>query len=390
MQSICSLYLHIPFCVSKCAYCDFFSIPCGRNPVPRNYADALEEEIKYRARVNNIKSWKTVYIGGGTPSLLSSEQLQMIVETAVSCSEKIPEEITVEMNPSDITAEKLSAAERCGVNRISCGIQSFSPAVLSGVNRRSSSDDVKHAAELLKSGFHGIFSADMISALPGETDDSFIEGLGTLLKYTPEHISLYALVIEEKTLLGKSIISGKTRYDYDKADAMWIRGRDFLVSHGYRQYEVSNFCLPGYQSRHNSAYWKLDDYIGCGAGATGTVYGRNDEVSLRYTDTRDIETYTSFWLGKNRCEDSIPEEKELIDRKTSEFEFFMMGLRLREGVCAETYEQRYGEKFPEKAELLFREWQHEGKAEITEREGMHQYALTPEGLLFLNEFLESL
>lgn len=314
----------------------------------------------------------------------------MIVETAVSCSEKIPEEITVEMNPSDITAEKLSAAERCGVNRISCGIQSFSPAVLSGVNRRSSSDDVKHAAELLKSGFHGIFSADMISALPGETDDSFIEGLGTLLKYTPEHISLYALVIEEKTLLGKSIISGKTRYDYDKADAMWIRGRDFLVSHGYRQYEVSNFCLPGYQSRHNSAYWKLDDYIGCGAGATGTVYGRNDEVSLRYTDTRDIETYTSFWLGKNRCEDSIPEEKELIDRKTSEFEFFMMGLRLREGVCAETYEQRYGEKFPEKAELLFREWQHEGKAEITEREGMHQYALTPEGLLFLNEFLESL
>ena len=390
MQSDCSLYLHIPFCISKCAYCDFFSISCGRDPVPGNYIDALKTEIKYRAKINNVRSWNTLYVGGGTPSLLSSEQLQEVIDAAVSCSERFPEEITVEMNPADITAEKLSNAEQCGVNRISCGIQTFSPAVLSGVNRRSSADDVIRAVELLKKNFHGIFSADMISALPGETDDSFTAGLETLTAYKPEHISLYSLVVEEKTPLGKEITSGKIPYDYDKADAMWIHGRDFLVSRGYSQYEVSNFCLPGYKSRHNSAYWKLDDYIGCGAGATGTVYGRNNEVSVRYTDTRDIKTYISFWLGKNRHEESIPEEKEIIDRKTSEFEFFMMGLRLREGICSETYEKRYGRKFPEKAASLFREWQQEGKAEIIEKDGMHQYALTSCGLLFLNEFLESL
>ena len=386
-----SLYIHIPFCLSKCTYCDFYSIPCGSG-VPDSYVDALLREASYRAENTGSDSWRTIYVGGGTPSLLTDVQTErLFAGLAGIAGGKLPREVTVECNPSDVTPEKLAAFEKSGVTRLSCGIQSFSGKVLENVRRRSSADDVRRALACIRRYWHGIFSADMISALPGETDESFTAGLASLLDYEPDHVSLYSLTLEQETPLGDKILSGKQSYDFDLADAMWISGRDYLCSRGYAQYEVSNFCIKGKECLHNKAYWNQEDYIGCGAGATGTLYGSRGAVSVRETNTRNIAAYTGFWLHTGKIQRAeIPSETEYISSGTAGFEFFMMGLRTASGVCRETYEEKFGTAFPQKAEQLFADWGKNGRCIEYEKDSRRFYALTDSGMLFLNEFLESL
>ena len=405
------LYVHIPFCVLKCAYCDFFSVPYGEKRVPcseksmshletpllvpDDYINAVLHEAAYVARAKNIDVWKTVYVGGGTPSLLAPAQLRNLfsgLQKIADCQKS--DEVTVEVNPCDVTEELLSVLEDCGVTRISCGIQSLNEYALLRVQRRSSRRDALHALELLAKNWRGAFSCDMISGLPEETEASFIAALETLISYKPQHISLYSLT------LANSVERGTLAYDFDSVDDMWISGRDFLLAHGYAQYEVSNFCTTGNECVHNSAYWNLDDYCGCGAGATSTFYGD----SMRITNTTDIASYISFWKNGAHCGKSfatekvaidgidsaiIPAHRECIDTHTASFEFFMLGLRTARGVCRERYEARFG-AFPQKVAALFREWQTAGRAVIKEHGGAHWYALTATGLLFLNDFLESL
>lgn len=392
MEHAVSLYIHIPFCLSKCTYCDFYSIPCRSAGVPDSYVDAILREAAYRAEITHSTSWRTVYVGGGTPSLLTVAQTARLFSgLAGIAGGKLPAEVSVECNPSDVTPEKLAVLENSGVTRLSCGIQSFSGPVLKNVRRRSGTDDILRALACIRKNWHGLFSADMISALPGETEKSFISGLESLLDYTPGHISLYSLTIERGTPLGDEIASKSVQYDYDRADALWILGRDYLCARGYRQYEVSNFCIHGEECRHNMAYWNQEDYIGCGAGATGTLYGRNGALTIRETNTQDIAAYTGFWLHENgTAEAAVPSEKEYIRPETAGFEFFMMGLRTASGICRETYEEKFGTPFPQKAEKLFRDWQKTGRCTMYEKDSRHFYSLTGSGLLFLNEFLESL
>lgn len=388
MSSSSSLYIHIPFCVSKCDYCDFFSVPSGKSSVPDNYISAVLNETAYRAEKYGVKSWKTVYIGGGTPSLLSEKQLKALVLGIGSLFQNNQiEEISVEMNPSDVTAEKLAAAAECGVTRISCGIQAADGKILSAVHRRSGAQDVTEALECIRRNWKGIFSVDMIAALPGQTEKQLLSGLEKIVSYRPEHVSLYSLTVEENTPLGKLIESGNVSYDYDEADRLWISGRDFLVKKGYRQYEVSNFCFPGFECRHNLTYWRLQDYIGTGSGATGTMYGKETE---RWTNSRNISEYINFWLNSPYNAEKIPQVVEKIDEETQAFEFFMMGLRTTEGVSSIEYEKRFGRKMPKNAVSLFEQWEKCGKAEIRQIESGKQFSLTSEGILFLNKFLESI
>lgn len=391
MEHAVSLYIHIPFCLSKCAYCDFYSIPCGSELISDSYIDALLCEAAWRAEINHIDSWATIYVGGGTPSLLTEKQIQRVFAgLSAIAGRKKPREVTFEWNPGDVTPQKLAAAEKAGVTRLSCGIQSFNEKVLKNVSRRSNTGNVRYALECIRRNWHGIFSADIISGLPCETDESFITGLGALLDYAPDHVSLYSLTLEEGTPLGDKIFAGKLSYDSDKADAMWISGRDYLCSNKYMQYEVSNFCRQGKESLHNMAYWKQQDYIGCGAGATGTMYGRKKSLSIRETNTRNIAEYSDFWLHDKIQHTKIPSEIEYITPATAEFEFFMMGLRTSEGICRETYEENFGTVFPQKVEQLFTSWEKKGKSTEYTKNYRHFYALTSSGLLFLNEFLESL
>ena len=404
------LYVHIPFCTSKCSYCDFFSVPCNEK-IADEYIAAVLTEAACTASLWDIDSWKTIYVGGGTPSLLSEKQIDRLFSGLLKMSRKAPLEVTMEANPSDVTESLLDAASASGVTRISCGIQSFSDTSLCRVRRRSRASDVYRALSLFEKKRPHALSVDMIARLPEETDASFASGLKTLLSYAPDHISLYSLTVEEGTPLCSEIESGKILHDIDASDALWISGRDFLCGAGYEQYEVSNFCRRGGECLHNLAYWNLESYAGIGAGATGTFYGKN--MSARFTNTRDIGSYVRFWKSKKidavrsriffsddfrtvqvRAERErkfaeLPFSVEYIDKKTEAFEFFMMGLRMTRGICRETYEARFG-AFPEKAEALFTAWEGRGLALRRKKNGARFYAFTKEGLLFLNEFLEAL
>jgi len=398
MKKAVSLYVHIPFCKRKCDYCDFFSKPFSC--VPDEYIAAVLNEAAYYVRVYDIQSWNTIYIGGGTPSLLHPGQLERLVtgiRSACGSDAAAPCEITVEMNPDDITESLLAAAEQAGVSRLSVGIQSLDDSVLSAVHRRCT---VKTSCEALAC-IHRIwkkhFSADMISGLPGLKNGSFVQGLKKLISYGPDHISLYSLTVESGTPLSEALNAGRLLYDQDTADEQWIQGRDFLEKKGFAQYEVSNFARPGFESRHNMAYWRQEDYIGIGSGATGTVYntGSAAAAGVRWTNTEDICRYTDFWTDCQVKDTELPRTVEMLDRTTQEFEFLMMGLRTRAGVSAETYLSRFGSDLAQRigassAGGLFYTWQSKGLAECIQSGSSTRFALTREGLLFLNSFLESL
>lgn len=373
-----SLYIHIPFCISKCSYCDFFSIACKdfKNTIPQKYIDALCNEINYR--IKNLKDLriKTIYIGGGTPSLLSQAQIKQIVEVIKKAGLSKEYEFTFEINPDDLSMSLIECLNDCGVNRISCGIQSFSEHVLKNVHRRANSEQNYKCISFLKNNFKGIISADLICALPEETEKTLIAGLDNLIKNKIPHISFYSLCVEEETPLGHDINCGKLEYDFDYADELWIKGRDYLLSKGYLQYEVSNFCLPGYECLHNMAYWTHKNYLGCGSGATGTI------ENLRSTNTKNIEEYENFWLNNRKSADKIPQTVEKIEQKTSEFEFFMMGLRTCRGICPQEYKQFFGKDIPEKVQKKL-------EAECKKSPDGFYY-LDKDRLLFLNSFLEDL
>lgn len=429
-----SLYVHIPFCRSKCAYCDFFSVPAAGGRVPDEYVGAVLREARFRAAEENADAWRTVYIGGGTPSLLSPAQIVRLVSGLLSASAERPEEVTMEVNPCDVTAEKLSAMEEAGVTRLSCGIQALDGKALRAVRRRSSEADTVRALESIRARWRGIFSADMIAGLPGQSGADFLRGLERLAAFSPDHISLYSLTIEEDTPLGAAVSSGALDYDDDAADRMWLSGRDFLLRKGYGQYEVSNFCRRGTECRHNLACWRQEDYVGVGAGAVGTIYGR---ITRRRTNTRDIGLYTEYWRrdcgsvpradsgcgmspfcaerteavcarrvfdgkggtgrpapdsggGAGDSGAAEPSETEMIDGRTRAFEFLMLGLRTAEGVCAETYSERFHADFSEKTKAAFAAWGRRGLCRVSERNGRHFYAMTGRGLVFLNRFLEEI
>ncbi len=388
-----SLYIHIPYCVSKCSYCDFFSRPCGKQPVPDSYIQALCNEIA--CRLKNVESLSTIYIGGGTPSLLSKTQFTSLfsqIDKAVKVSSDA--EITVELNPDDLDKELLFTLEQCGVNRISCGIQSMNEKCLKNTCRRADLQTNQRALELFNRYWKKDLSIDLISALPGDDEKSLKESIDIVCLSRPAHISLYSLIIEENTPLGKRLAAGDLEYDFDSADRQWISGRDYLESLGYRQYEVSNFCLEGKSCRHNLAYWEHKDYAGCGSGACGSLY-KKDGSGFRWTNNTDVEKYIKFWLENKNLQvknasgfeiELIPQTLERISKENSEFEFFMMGLRKLNGISALDYERLFSEKLPRKFIELFEEWKKKG---LCHQEGAF-FALNREGLLFLNSFLEEL
>ena len=390
MSSCISVYIHIPFCRTRCDYCDFFSTACGEKNVPDSYIDALCNELKVRFVSSGASSVRTVYIGGGTPSLLSAAQLKKIAGAlSFASSENIcsPEEFTLEVNPSDVTKDFLIGAADAGVNRLSCGVQAFEDDVLTGVKRRGGGNRVLDALELISCAWKGLFSADMISALPGQTEENFCQGIRSLIEYPVDHVSLYSLTIEPETPLGKKLDSGLISYDFDAADRMWLLGRDILEENGFRQYEVSNFSRPGKQCIHNMVYWNLEDYIGCGAGATGSFYG---PAGKRFTDTKNIEEYIKFWLSDSPVPEAAPGKEELLSTEVQSFEFFMMGLRTLRGVSLTEYKERFGEDVPGNIVSEMNTWKENSLADFYSSENGLYFALNSRGILFLNDFLRKI
>ena len=430
-----ALYLHIPFCLSKCNYCDFFSRPISKTAtvsVAENasscleqYVNALCNEIAFRlSDIDNNEGCeiKSVYIGGGTPSLLSGQQFNKIferiracanVENSSSCRLHLNSscEITVELNPDDVTPELLQALEQNGVNRLSVGIQSMNDSVLKNVKRRAGRDENLKALSCIRNNWKEKFSVDLISALPLETLSSFESGLKEVIAFKPAHISLYSLTIEEETTLGKQLSSGQLDYDFDFADKMWLLGRELLEKNGYAQYEVSNFAKKEgfgkgeFECVHNLFYWKHKPYLGCGSGATGTVY-KLDGSGFRWTNTEDIEKYIEFWGTKDtrgqlkltqigeQKQIQLPQLEEVVTLEASKFEFFMMGLRKICGITSAEYMEAFGEALPEAFTRLAKKWKKEELFEIFSKLEHGQkvmcYRMSRNGLLFLNRFLSEL
>ena len=394
MNKTSSIYIHIPFCISKCAYCDFFSRAEGG--VPERYITALCNEISFRVKSNKVKELKTVYIGGGTPSLLSKNQFQKIFDALKNNAVLLSDaEITVEVNPDDVSRELLETLSACGVNRISCGIQSMIDAALKIACRRADSAVNKKALSLLDELWTGTVSVDLISGLPGDDEKTLLASLEEVCKINPAHVSLYSLTIEEETPFGKQLASGALNYDFDEADKLWLCGRDFLESHGYNWYEVSNFCRAGKECRHNLAYWTHSDYLGCGSGGTGTVY-QKDGTGVRWTNTINVEEYIDFWENYGETANQNikkVQDEEIIDAETSEFEFFMMGLRKIRGFNSLEFERVFARFVPQKFTALFTSWQKKGLCEIRAAQNPNdgtQYCMSRRGMLFLNRFLEEL
>lgn len=392
-----SLYVHVPFCRQKCDYCDFFSIPSNRASCvcpDEEYVRSVLNEIRFYVKKYSVSRWKTVYIGGGTPSQLGAKLLFELVSGIKSAvSDKTADEFTVEMNPEDLTEDILDSAQKAGVDRISTGIQALDQKALDSVNRHCPLQTAISSLELLQKKWKKKLSVDFIAGLPGQTYSSFKKQFETVFNFKNiDHISLYSLTLEENTPLYKKIESGKIKWSQQKTDRMWILGRKILKENGFIQYEVSNFARTGAESLHNKVYWHLENYIGCGSGACGSVYG---EVSERWTNTCSIKNYENFWLDFNP-ESEIPEsirQVEKIDLQTQEFEWLMMGFRLLEGVCSEEFKKRFGKSLEERIGVkdgLFFEWSKKHLARSYKKDGKTFYALNERGVMLLNLFLESL
>ena len=417
----CSLYIHIPFCKKKCDYCDFFSIgePTRKgkcNDLTDSYIVSLLNEARFYADFYKIPAWETVYVGGGTPSLLSNAQIATLfsgLKKIAPFSERC--ELTFEMNPDDVSEEFLKTCSRVGIPRLSMGIQALDDKTLAYVNRGSSVKIILNALENLRKFWNGSLSVDFIAGLPSHTWKSFKNQFEILKKYQNiDHVSLYTLTVEENTPLAKKISDGSINFSYGKADKMWISGRNILEKLGFFQYEVSNFSKKGFESRHNQTYWKQKNYLGVGAGASSTIYDFEKKSALRWTNTFSIPAYerkfsailreTSDTLNNasvipsldlNAELQNLPRTTEILDCKTLEFEFLMMGFRRLEGVCDTDFKNRFGKDLgsrigADNSNGIFAQWKRKRLATTQKTKSGTFYALNKRGILLLNRFLEEL
>ena len=336
------VYIHIPFCASKCGYCDFCSLP-GREALMGPYQAAIL--IQLQETLPRMKDYfmDSVYFGGGTPSYYGAQRIAEILRELKSTNRLLKAaEITVECNPDSVRRRELQILRREGVNRLSIGAQSANDEILRMIGRRHNWRQVVLAVKRARqAGFRNI-SLDLIYGLPSQTREDWADTLSKALALKPAHISCYGLRLEEGTPMYDSFRDSPIiPSDDDQAD-MYLYAVDLLERHGYYQYEISNFARRGYESRHNLKYWRLGDYIGFGASAHSNI------GLLRYSYTRNVREYISGVLGDK---DIIDEQEELtpFDRAS---EYLMLGMRTIWGISAEEYREVYNSPFEPLEETL--------------------------------------
>ncbi len=323
------VYIHVPFCVKKCVYCDFLSFPANQT-IYRDYVAALIREIQsFDKKIDNISS---IFIGGGTPSVLEGTFIFNIMEALYNkFLIRDDAEITIECNPGTINKNKVSIYKEAKVNRISFGLQSASDELLARIGRIHTYKDFLLSYEYAReAGFCNI-NIDMMSALPGQTLAMYIQDIQKIVKLSPEHISAYSLILEENTPLYEHIAAYPSLPDEEIERFMYYDTKKILLENQYHQYEISNYAKGGYECRHNKLYWERGDYIGFGLGAASLIKG------VRYKNTENIETYI-----KKAGKESIVCEQEILTKKDCMSEFMFLGLRESKGVCANDFKAQFG------------------------------------------------
>lgn len=384
------IYIHIPFCVCKCRYCGFLSLENADEDIQSRYVRALTDEIRlYGSLYGNEYIVDTVFIGGGTPSVMEPEYIERIMNVARECFDIADSaEITIETNPGTLNRHKLAAYRECGINRLSIGVQSMNDDILRTLGRIHSVREFEENFALARElGFDNI-NTDLMFAVPGHTERIWRETLEKILELSPEHISFYSLQIEEGTPFAKMYADGTLEEIPDDTDRkMYRTAAELLTMRGYEHYEISNAARPGFMSRHNLKYWTMQEYLGLGLGAASYFKGR------RFQNTAGMERYIRAsgqsiladgcsCLRLSGCTDEFHINTDFDNAS----EFVFTGLRKASGINLDEFRRFTGrnlfEVFPE-AQSNIAEWKAAGLAEYDGK----VFKLTYDGIDISNDIL---
>lgn len=378
------LYIHVPFCIKKCAYCDFLSAPAGEEERQR-YVETMIKEIQgYRKKYQEY-CVTTIFVGGGTPSVLSGEQIKEVFN-ALRASFVIDTqaEITIEVNPGTVTEEKVEAWMQAGVNRISIGLQSVNDEELQMLGRMHTYKDFLNTYHLLRDkGFNNL-NIDLISAIPGQTLESWKKTLSTVAELEPEHISAYSLIVEEGTpfytIYGEGGADGNLESmvqplpDEETERFIYEETETILQKYGYDRYEISNYAKPGYACRHNEGYWRRVNYLGVGLGASSLIENQR---------FRNFSTY-DVYMDAIQNQKLFHEEVESLSVTDEMEEFMFLGLRMMSGISREVFQKKFGKKIETVYEKQIQQLKKDGLIEFVE----NRIRLTKRGIDISNYVFE--
>ena len=376
------LYIHLPFCARKCRYCDFLSWAGLEDRIPA-CVDALIREMAARSGELGQPALETVFLGGGTPSLVPPEELSRLL-AAVRRLFPVAEnaEITSEANPGTLTAEWLAAAVSGGVNRLSLGMQAAQSALLRTLGRIHSPAQVAESVHMARAAGIDNLNLDLMLGLPGQTEADWRETLAAALALAPRHLSCYGLIPEEGTPLKDDLDAGRLTLPPEETErAMYWEAVRTLSEHGFEQYEISNFALPGSACRHNIGYWRQVPYIGVGVGAASML--PDPSGASAYLRERNPETFEG-WLAMTGG--AGQREREPVSRGDARFETMMLGLRMNEGVSEAAFMAMHGVTLEACYGTKLRQLAAQGLV----RHGAGRWMLTPRGMDIQNMVLVEL
>ncbi len=337
------LYLHIPFCRSKCSYCDFLSAPADEN-TQTHYVNALLREIRYYEEHCRDREVSTIYIGGGTPSWLAESYVEILLKQLhMSFFIRPDAEITIECNPGTLTKNKLKTYQASGINRLSMGLQSTNNEELKILGRTHTYEQFLRNYELARELGYANINIDLMSALPYQTTEGYLASLEKVVRLKPEHISAYSLIIEKGTPFYEQY-----KFDAVKREAgmeteylpseeieyeIYEKTNESLQENGYHHYEISNYAKAGFECRHNIGYWKRVDYLGLGLGAASLM------DNVRYSNIRKLDIYIEETKKEHP---QLREQMDVLERKEQIEEFMFLGLRMTDGIKREDFFQTFG------------------------------------------------
>ncbi len=369
------LYIHIPFCKQACSYCDFYFVT--RQEYKQDFVDELIREIQHKKDSRfTSEPLRTIYFGGGTPSLLTPAQIEDILAAINGVFDLELEEITLEMNPDDVSKGYLAGLKSAGIDRASMGVQTFDPDLLNFMHRAHSSEEALKCLELLKDSDFKVFTVDLIYGNPGQTTESLEQDIDTILRFNPPHVSAYSLTVEPQTRLGKQVKLGRIAPPEDDTVSDHF---DLVVNKlaraGIHQYEVSNYATTGSEAVHNSNYWNHENYLGLGPGAHSFWWDENHRSARRWSNEKNLRSYLKEgW--------KTPYDPEILELSDLAEERLMLGLRTIEGLSKEqlkvTYEFDLNARQIDYLKLL----EKQGKAKTGDR-----IQLTKEGLKIADAIL---
>ncbi len=371
-----SLYIHIPWCLHKCGYCDFYSLPAAAGEVPgRAYVDCLIAELNAMQRMAPDDCLHSIFLGGGTPSMIAPRELGRLLE-AIAQRFTMPDEVTIEANPETLNEEILRELHAVGFTRLSCGVQSFDPKQLHFLERVHSADTARDALRAAKRAGFENRNLDLIYTLPHQTMADLENDLREAIALEPAHISAYQLIVEPGTPLERQVNSpsggGRIQLPGDDiAIAMWHRVREILGDAGYAAYEISNFAQTGYECVHNIHYWRCGDYLGIGASAVSRIGNH------RWRRAKNTGAYMAGGLR-------VDQEEHLTSAQLRT-EFCMLGLRMRDGIDLADFEARFERSFEAFYPRKITSWKEKGLAACDTH-----LRLTPSGMLVLDSLVAEL